>query len=147
MLWLLSVLFLCCGCCVVVLFVGCRFIVDCCVMLLLICCWVVVLVDLLLLKCKCNAKSLVLQVFCVFPTTFTMPSCHPPASTRHGKGFTKAATKQQQHNNETINHKKQQQEQQQQELTRQRNNNNNNNRHMTRCIGKEGWPAFLSSTP
>ena len=28
----------------------------------------------------------------IFPTTFTMPSCHPPASTRHGKGFTKAET-------------------------------------------------------
>ena len=32
------------------------------------------------MKCKCNAKSLVQQVFCIFPTTFTMPSGHPPAS-------------------------------------------------------------------
>ena len=30
--------------------------------------------------------------FCIFPTTFTMPSRHPPASMRHGKGFTKAET-------------------------------------------------------
>ena len=44
------------------------------------------------MKCNCNAKSLVQQVFCVFPTTFTMPSRHPPASMRHGKGFTKAET-------------------------------------------------------
>ena len=44
------------------------------------------------MKCKCNAKSLVQQVFCIILTTFTMPSCHPPASTRHGKGFTKAET-------------------------------------------------------
>ena len=44
------------------------------------------------MKCKCNAKSLVQHVFCVFPTTFTMPSRHPPASTRHGKGFTRAET-------------------------------------------------------
>ena len=41
---------------------------------------------------KCNAKSLVQQVFCVFPTTFTMPSHHPPASTRCGKGFMRAET-------------------------------------------------------
>ena len=40
------------------------------------------------MKCKCNAKSLVQQVFCIFPTTFSpMPSRHPPASTRHGKGL------------------------------------------------------------
>ena len=44
------------------------------------------------MKCKCNAKSLVQQVFCIFPTNFTMPSRHPPASMRHGKGFTKAET-------------------------------------------------------
>ena len=44
------------------------------------------------MKCKCNAKSLVQRVFCVFPTTFTMPSHNPPTSTRHGKGFTKAET-------------------------------------------------------
>ena len=44
------------------------------------------------MKCKCNAKSLVQHIFFVFPTTFTMPSRHPPASTRHGKGFTKAET-------------------------------------------------------
>ena len=44
------------------------------------------------MKCKCNAKSLVQQVFCIFPTTFTMPSHHPPASMRHGKGFMKAET-------------------------------------------------------
>ena len=36
--------------------------------------------------------SLVQQVFCTIPTTFTMPSRHPPASMRHGKGFTKAET-------------------------------------------------------
>ena len=41
---------------------------------------------------KCNAKALVQPVFCIFPTTFTMPSQHPPTSTRHGKGFTKAET-------------------------------------------------------
>ena len=34
----------------------------------------------------------VVNVFCIFPTTFTMPSCHPPASMRHGKGFTRAET-------------------------------------------------------
>ena len=34
--------------------------------------------------------NLVQQGFCIFP--FTMPSCHPPASTRHGKGFMKAET-------------------------------------------------------
>ena len=57
-LWLVSVVFLCCGCCVVV---GCRFVVDCCVMLLLICCWVVVLVDLLLwCGCWCPAVMLLL---------------------------------------------------------------------------------------
>ena len=44
------------------------------------------------MKCKCNAKSLVQPVFCVFRTTFTMPSRNPPASMRHGKGFTKAET-------------------------------------------------------
>ena len=44
------------------------------------------------MKCKCNAKSLVQPVFCIFPTTFTMPSRHPPTSTRRGKGFTKAET-------------------------------------------------------
>ena len=44
------------------------------------------------MKCKFHAKSLVQQVFCVFPTTFTMPSRHPPASMRHGKGFTRAVT-------------------------------------------------------
>ena len=44
------------------------------------------------MKCKCNARSLVQQVFCAFRTTFTMPSCNPPTSTRHGKGFTKAET-------------------------------------------------------
>ena len=44
------------------------------------------------MKCKCDAKSLIQQVFCIFPTTFTMPSCHPPASTRCGKGFMKAET-------------------------------------------------------
>ena len=44
------------------------------------------------MKCKCNAKSLVQQVFCVFPATLTMPRRHPPASTRHGKSFTKAET-------------------------------------------------------
>ena len=48
--------------------------------------------DLNVMKCKCNAKSLVQQVFCIFPTTFTMPSHHPPASMRCGKGFTKAET-------------------------------------------------------
>ena len=41
---------------------------------------------------QCNAKSLVQQVFCIFPTTSTMPRHHPPASTRHGKGFMKAET-------------------------------------------------------
>ena len=44
------------------------------------------------MECKCNAKSLVQPVFCVFPTTFTMPSQHPPTSMRHCKGFTKAET-------------------------------------------------------
>ena len=44
------------------------------------------------MKCKCNAKSLLQPVFCVFRTTFTMPSRNPPASTRCGKGFTKAET-------------------------------------------------------
>ena len=44
------------------------------------------------MKCKCNAKSLLQPDFCVFRTTFTMPSRNPPASTRHGKGFTKAET-------------------------------------------------------
>ena len=44
------------------------------------------------MKCKCNAKSLAQQVFCVFPTTYTMPSRHPATSTRHSKGFTKAET-------------------------------------------------------
>ena len=58
------------------------------------------------MKCKCNAISLVQQGFCIFPTTFTMPSRHPPASTRRGKGFMKAAMKQQQCNNKTINHEK-----------------------------------------
>ena len=32
------------------------------------------------------------QFFCVFRTTFTMPSRNPPASMRRGKGFTKAET-------------------------------------------------------
>ena len=32
------------------------------------------------------------QFFCIFPTTFTMPSRHPPTSMRCGKGFTKAET-------------------------------------------------------
>ena len=44
------------------------------------------------MKCKCNAKSLVQQVFRVFRTTFTMPSRNPPTSMRHAKGFTKAET-------------------------------------------------------
>ena len=44
------------------------------------------------MQCKFNAKSLVHQVFCIFPTTFTMPSCHPPASMRRGKGFMRAET-------------------------------------------------------
>ena len=44
------------------------------------------------MKCKCNAKSLVQQVLCVFSTTFTMPSHNPPTSTRRGKGFMKAET-------------------------------------------------------
>ena len=44
------------------------------------------------MKCEGNAKSLVQPVFCIFPTTFTMPSRNPPTSTRHGKGFTKAET-------------------------------------------------------
>ena len=44
------------------------------------------------MKCKYNAKSLVQPVFCVFPTTFTMPSRNPPTSMRHGKGFMKAET-------------------------------------------------------
>ena len=44
------------------------------------------------MKCKCNAKSLVQPVFCIFPTTLTMPSRNPPTSTRRGKGFTKAET-------------------------------------------------------
>ena len=44
------------------------------------------------MKCKCNAKSFVQPVFCVFLTTFTMPSRNPPTSTRCGKGFTKAET-------------------------------------------------------
>ena len=30
--------------------------------------------------------------FCIFLTTFTMPSCNPPTSRRHGKGFSKAET-------------------------------------------------------
>ena len=44
------------------------------------------------MKCKCNATSLLQPVFRVFRTTFTMPSRNPPASTRRGKGFTKAET-------------------------------------------------------
>ena len=44
------------------------------------------------MKCKCNAKSLLQPVFRVFRTTFTMPGRNPPASTRRGKGFTKAKT-------------------------------------------------------
>ena len=44
------------------------------------------------MKCKCNAKSLLQPGFCVFRTTFTMPSRNPPASMRRGKGFTKAET-------------------------------------------------------
>ena len=44
------------------------------------------------MNCKCYAKSLLQPVFCVFRTTFTMPSHNPPASTRRGKGFTKAET-------------------------------------------------------
>ena len=44
------------------------------------------------MKCKCNAKSLLQPVFRIFRTTFTMPSRNPPASTRCGKGFTKAKT-------------------------------------------------------
>ena len=44
------------------------------------------------MKCKCNAKSLLQPVFRVFRTTFTMPGRNPPASTRRGKGFTKAET-------------------------------------------------------
>ena len=44
------------------------------------------------MKCKCNAKSLLQPVFCVFRTTFTMPGHNPPASMRRGKGFTKAET-------------------------------------------------------
>ena len=44
------------------------------------------------MKCKCNAKSLLQPAFCVFRTTFTMPSCNSPASTRRGKGFMKAET-------------------------------------------------------
>ena len=44
------------------------------------------------MKCKCNAKSLLQPVFCVFRTTFTMPGRNPPTSMRHGKGFTKAET-------------------------------------------------------
>ena len=44
------------------------------------------------MKCKCNAKSLLQPVFRVFRATFTMPSRNPPASTRRGKGFTKAKT-------------------------------------------------------
>ena len=41
---------------------------------------------------KCHAKSLLQPVFRVFRTTFTMPGRNPPASTRRGKGFTKAET-------------------------------------------------------
>ena len=44
------------------------------------------------MKCKCNAKSLLQPVFRVFRTTFTMPGRNLPASTRRGKGFTKAET-------------------------------------------------------
>ena len=44
------------------------------------------------MKCKCNAKSLLQRLFHVFRTTFTMPGRNPPASTRRGKGFTKAET-------------------------------------------------------
>ena len=44
------------------------------------------------MKCKCNAKSLLQPVFCVFRTTFTMPDRNPPTSTICGKGFTKAET-------------------------------------------------------
>ena len=44
------------------------------------------------MKCKCNAKSLLRPVFHVFRATFTMPGRNPPASTRRGKGFTKAET-------------------------------------------------------
>ena len=44
------------------------------------------------MKCKCNAKSLLQPVFRAFRTTFTMPGRNPPASTRCGKGFTKAET-------------------------------------------------------
>ena len=39
-----------------------------------------------------HEMKVVKQGFCIFPTTFTMPSCHPPASMRHGKGFMKAET-------------------------------------------------------
>ena len=44
------------------------------------------------MKCKCNAKTLLQPVFCVFRTTFTMPSRNPPASTRRGTDFMKAKT-------------------------------------------------------
>ena len=44
------------------------------------------------MKCKCNAQSLLQPVFCIFRITFTTPSRNPPASTRRGKGFTKAET-------------------------------------------------------
>ena len=43
--------------------IGCRFVVDCCVVLSLICCWVVVWVDLLL-WCDC---CVVLQLCCCCP--------------------------------------------------------------------------------
>ena len=44
------------------------------------------------MKVVSNAKSLVHPVFCVFSTTFTMPSRNPPTSMRCGKGFMKAET-------------------------------------------------------
>ena len=44
------------------------------------------------MKCKCNAKSLLQPVFHIFPTTFTLPDCNPPTSTRCGKGFSKVET-------------------------------------------------------
>ena len=45
------------------------------------------------MKCKCNAKYLLQPAFRDFRTTFTMPGRNPAASTRRGKGFTKAKTR------------------------------------------------------
>ena len=47
---------------------------------------------LLVYEMQMQCKIFCSTSFCIFRSTFTMPSCNPPTSTRCGKGFMKAET-------------------------------------------------------